>query len=362
MTARRFTQAVILSVCSVVLACATDRVSGPAPDDLAARIRALGFNPAGFEDHGDYVVVEGDIVLKKEALFGSEPDAAAPNKIPNRPTYQYYTNQIVSRSYVKQIVVNLSGLSGISDWATAARNAIADYNAAGSLIHMSEGSPGDISFSTVYQFTDPNQVGQATWPYQGSPSGKPGPTITIATFFNGLSLGEKEWFMVHELGHTVGLRHNNAQATEQPGTAGINFVTGTVADDPSSVMIPVNSGFPFSGFSYYDIIALKTLYNPIEMTIVGPSYLAWQRNCTWTVNASGAVPPYTYSWNVQPPASGSFWPGSGSNQSFTTYTSSYTGPLYLTVTVTDATGWNYTNATTAQVYGFGGPYDHTYCT
>jgi hypothetical protein len=65
--------------------------------------------------------------------------------------------------------------------------------------------------------------------------------------------------MVHELGHTLGLRHNKAQATEQPGTAGINFVTGTVADDPSSVMIPVNSGFLSAVSAITTLFALKTV-------------------------------------------------------------------------------------------------------
>jgi hypothetical protein len=142
------------------------RISGPAPNDLAARVRALGFTPVGLEDHGDYVVVEGDIRLDRAALFGNESDETAPSKVPYSLTYRYYTNQIVSRFYVKQVVVNLSGLAGLSDGATAARNAIADYNAPGSLVHMSESSPGDISFSTLYQFSPVNDttVGQVTWP------------------------------------------------------------------------------------------------------------------------------------------------------------------------------------------------------
>ena len=93
------------------------------------------------EDHGDYVVVEGDIRLEKAALVSSTPSSPAYGKgVPNHPTYQYYTNTIVSANYVTNIVVNLNNIAGVSDWANAARNAMADYITSGSTVHMSEGS------------------------------------------------------------------------------------------------------------------------------------------------------------------------------------------------------------------------------
>jgi hypothetical protein len=354
----------LVSASATAFACSTDRATAPSTDDLANRVTALGFSSKGMEDHGDYVVVEGDIMLEKSSLFSAAPINPTDGKsAPNRPTYQYYTNALVSDNYVRNIVVDLTGIAGASNWADAARNAIADYNASGSAIHMSEGSPGDITFSSVYQFSpgDDSTIARASWPVQGSPSGKPGPTIRVAQYFNDFfpNVGQKEKILVHEFGHTIGLRHDNALNTEGAGSLGANHISGTPVSDPNSVMVPYYDGYPWSGFDQYDLLALKRLYNPINPTMTGPAMIASSRLCTWTVNTVGGVPPYTYSWYVFGP--GQFSPNSGTQQTFQSITSSVSGSYYISVNVTDATGWSNGRALPATHTGFGGSYDHTYC-
>jgi len=165
--------------------------------------------------------------------------------------------------------------------------------------------------------------------------------------------------MVHELGHTIGLRHDNAPSE---GSQGVGYwqITNTPASDPNSVMQPALNGTTWTGFSSYDLIALTQMYNPVSIT--RPGTVAANKYCTWTAYVNVGVPPYTYSWQVQPPASGTFSPVFGSQQSFTTYTgSSYSGGVYISVTATDANGSSWQRTVQATDTGFGGSYDATYC-
>src|SRR4051812_34662214 len=112
-----FLKLLLSGTIAVTLACQPDRITSPPVDEIAARVTALGFSAVGMLDYVTYVVVEGDIRLKKAALLGTpDPTGKQP---PRRPRLQYSTDQTVSQVYVEQITVNLTNINAVSNWASA---------------------------------------------------------------------------------------------------------------------------------------------------------------------------------------------------------------------------------------------------
>jgi len=224
------------------------------PEDVRAMVEAMGFRGDMVQDFGDYVVVEGDIRIGKAELRANlRPGGKA------GPRYQYRTTNLVSSPKVHQIVVDVSGLSSVSAWQTAARDAMAQWNAiSGSYVKMVEGSSADITMGTTC--TSSSVAAFASFPSGGNP----GPTVTVNTCF-GYTLNDSQRLrnMVHELGHTLGFRHSNyTQLGETAGTEGAIQVTGTPTsgNDANSVMNGGTALNSWIGFSTYDQTAVRALY------------------------------------------------------------------------------------------------------
>jgi hypothetical protein len=278
---RTVPRAVALLLAGTLAAC-SDAPTGAAPESenaaLARQVAALGFRADMIEDHGDYVLVEGDIYLSKTQLRAVP---LLPGGDPMAPKLQYRTTNLVTSANVRDVVVNVSGLASQPAWQTAARDAMTHWNGTGSNVQMTEGTSAvDITVATTC--TSSNVAAYASFPSGGNV----GPTIYVNTCFAySTSSAQKVHNMVHELGHTLGFRHSNyTQQGESAGTEGAVHIYGTPTSGNAtgSVMNGGTALNSWAGFAASDLTAVRAIY-----PLAGPS--------SYTVTNSGGYPLISWS-------------------------------------------------------------------
>lgn len=270
------------------LAACSDAPTGSAPASeeatLAQQVAALGFRADMIEDHGDFVLVEGDIHLSKDYL---RTVSIAPGDDPRRPGFQYRTNNLVTPANVQDIRVDVSGLASQPGWQTAAREALTHWSGiANSYVRMVEGGPADITVSTTC--TSYNVAAYASFPSGGNV----GPTVYVNTCFGySTTHAQKVHNMVHEFGHTLGFRHSNyVQMGESAGLEGAVHISGTPTSGNASGSV-MNGGTAlnsWAGFATSDRTATRNIY-PLPAP-----------NATASPSGSGTV---LLSWDPLPGAS-----------------------------------------------------------
>ncbi len=225
------------------------------PEDFARRVEAMGFRSDSIQEFGDFVIVEGDILISKAQLRSP----ARRTNDPMGPRYQYRTTNLVSSSKVNQITVDLSGLASQPGWQAAAVDALAHWSGiSSSNVKMVQGSPADITVGTAC--TSYNVAAFASFPAGGNP----GSTVYVNTCFGySTSHAQKVHNMVHELGHTIGFRHSNyTQMGESAGIEGAVHIWGTPTSGSASGSV-MNGGTALNswgGFAASDLTAVRTIY------------------------------------------------------------------------------------------------------
>lgn len=262
---------------------------------------------------GEYYLVEGDISIPKENMDGYKKMISADQ---SPVTRQAYANSIISRDNVSDIKVKIDPvLANNYDWKEAILSAMDYYNQIEeSAICMYEVLDNP-DITILYGNIDAWASGEFP-----SGNGKPGRIIQISSISNPLSLKQKTYLIVHEMGHNLGFRHTDyLTAYPQYGYKaegytiyGANHIagtpTGTVSSKDSHSVF--NSSLFYGGdvvswssFSYYDLIAIRTLF-PVpydkwyRVSKNRPSYLNKDRYC-YNKSAYFNAYPYTFTYTIR---------------------------------------------------------------
>ncbi|UII23565.1 M57 family metalloprotease [Fulvivirga ligni] len=226
------------------------------PESIIKKLEELHFDTSDIMRHGDDYLVEGDMVFSEEMI-----DALYEETISDVNGEHYYscTAGIVSHPRV----ITIRGYSLNSTMNSALNLAISRYNALGlEISFLRVTGAADI---TVYS------SGSGAGGVAGFPSGgNPYPYINVLPGTTSYGMNVTTHVMVHEIGHSIGIRHTDwfnrsyscgSGGNEGDGGVGACHVPGTPTTyDSRSVFLSCFSANATGQFSYYDEILLHYLY------------------------------------------------------------------------------------------------------
>ncbi len=227
-----------------------------AAPEIYGYLECQGFDLAGAKLYDEYVVVEG-VAIRRDLI--SKNIEAAEQSPTNGRTDQYvvsltptgvvdFSNVTNIKYYIHSSIANLTG-----DWEGAIHDALDDWenisNCRVSFVETTSISSADIRFfndaatgvSTSYMpvcaRNIPGDSHMAAYPSNG----EPGSWVSINNHWNTSSQGNRETIIRHEVGHTLGLRHDNSSSEGAVTSCGVNIglsvkLTGTPTVESSSVM------------------------------------------------------------------------------------------------------------------------------
>lgn len=214
----------------------------------------------------DIMVIDGVVYVGNDAAVSLEASREMLQTDPSSSKEQYRTSNLVATN-ITNICVNGAAFTG--SFSTSLNNAIARYNNLGLRFHMTRTAGSTAGCSAVITA----RVASGTGGSSGFPSGgRPFNTINIGSglqTFPPMTIG---FVMMHELGHTIGLRHSDffnrsiscggAATNEGDGGVGAILISGT----PSGATVGgsvMNSCFrqnEVDQFTSTDVTALNALY------------------------------------------------------------------------------------------------------
>lgn len=234
---------------------------------IREKVARLGFDTTNVIINGEFILVEGDIVLTKSELNKTSPRHASSVDI---------SNGVYPINYSKHKDLKYHIASTVSGWESAIEAAFTHYQLSNFNLRFTRTT--DVNEADLLIESGSMAVADARFPANG----QIGSRIGINTLYSYFSEGQKIYVIVHEIGHAIGLRHTNWRINEAEygvsnGTSvGAYTIPGTPNSssnpDPNSVFngnVTMSPPPNWSNFSSFDKIALISLYpsfGPAQIT------------------------------------------------------------------------------------------------
>lgn len=237
---------------------------------LYGKLLSYGIKPEDIVETKNHYTVQGDMLFRKfvtdtvllDNYFGAGNQHAGRERLDSTfAVAQYITGSVVSSPRCESMRVFVDPSLRNTGWPDAVPLALSAWaNVPDCKVNFTH-----VEYSAAYATGNdivikadtegavpPLTVAMAEFPRLGVP----GPTILINTNYNSLTPGQILWFAVHELGHCLGLKHTDNGNVNVPW----RLVPGTPQSDPASVMNSVSNYQSFTGFTTYDMVAIRYMY------------------------------------------------------------------------------------------------------
>ena len=316
-----------LLVLLLLFSCDTGSTEQKSPTELEKALTVLkeeGFKTDDYIVYDEnHVIIEGDIMIDIKDLLNPETRGK-----------HYRTRNLLSDNQVRNIRVRIA--SNVSNnWRAGVRAAMQQWNnVSGTKVNFVEVNSGE-DVRVQMQSVQDGFLAFATFPQS---SGRAGYNITVGSAYANSSVSYLTHVVVHEFGHTLGLRHtnyfdrnNDGNQSDNEGQADVGaiHIPGTPTSYSTNSIMNAFINQSTGSFTSADIVAIKYLYpdgngNPGTISVSGPSTVSSGTYVTYKLNNNQSA-----NWWYRP--SGGSWQNIGNSVSVS-------GTVYQSFTL--AAGYN----------------------